>query len=164
MKFLQLGGGDQSLLLWPAALLGRSPNSSASSIPTFRTLCGVATFAVASAIQHKAHVHLARLPKHPNYILPTHPLFRDVLCPHYTAECLIYLSLAALAAPQAYSGRLHDLPTSSSHRWLNQTIASSLLFVVVNLGVTARGTRNWYQERFGKEAIQEKRRMVPGIF
>lgn len=52
-------------------------------------------------------------------------------CPHYTCEALLYLALALLFA---------------SNEW-NGTAGLLVLWVTVNLGVTAEKTRRWYQER-----------------
>ncbi|KAI4597040.1 hypothetical protein KJ359_004952 [Pestalotiopsis sp. 9143b] len=46
----------------------------------------------------------------------------------------------------------------------NRTLLSGVVFVAVNLGITASGTRRWYSEKFGKEQIKEKWSMVPLIF
>lgn len=77
-------------------------------------------------------------------------MFQAIVCPHYFAECLIYLSLAIIAAPRG--------------SWLNGTLACALLFVGANLGVTADGTRRWYVERFGRERVVERWRMVPFVY
>jgi 3-oxo-5-alpha-steroid 4-dehydrogenase 3 len=70
--------------------------------------------------------------------------------PHYLAECVIYLSIAGMAAPAG--------------QWLNGTVACALVFVAVNLGVTAHGTYEWYERRFGKMALAGRWRMVPFVF
>jgi 3-oxo-5-alpha-steroid 4-dehydrogenase 3 len=36
--------------------------------------------------------------------------------------------------------------------------------VIVNLGVTAHGTHEWYERRFGRTALEGRWRMVPFIF
>jgi 3-oxo-5-alpha-steroid 4-dehydrogenase 3 len=102
---------------------------------------------MASGLQHDCHHHLASLKK---YTIPSHPLFTWLVCPHYTAECFIYLSLAFLSAPQ---GEL-----------LNKTVASALVFVVINLGITASTTKQWYSEKFGVDSVRQKWKMIPGIF
>ncbi|KAL4974438.1 hypothetical protein BDW66DRAFT_87587 [Aspergillus desertorum] len=112
-----------------------------------RTLLSLPIFLIASGIQHDCHHHLASLKK---YTLPTHPIFNWILCPHYTTECIIYLSLALLAAPK---GEI-----------LNKTLLSAAFFVAVNLGVTASTTRQWYRERFGEAAVQGKWNMIPLIY
>ena len=82
--------------------------------------------------------------------MPAHPAFMQVLCPHYFAECLIYLSIAIIAAPSA--------------QLVNRTVFCAMIFVVVNLGVTADGTKTWYEQKFGQENVASRRRMVPIIF
>jgi 3-oxo-5-alpha-steroid 4-dehydrogenase 3 len=151
--------------------------------PTMRTIFGVLIFMLASGFQHDCHAYLAYLkaskstPENPaerapasspgkkdtavaktaavgtgegEYKLPTHPAFQPLVCPHYMAECLIYLSLAIVAAPQG--------------SWMNWTLACAFVFVTVNLGVTAEGTRKWYEKRFGPEAVDGKWRMVPMVW
>lgn len=117
------------------------------SAPSFRTLISLPTFLVASGIQHDCHMYLASLPK---YTLPTHPIFQLVTCPHYMAECLIYFSLAVLAA--------------SNGAVFNKTIFSALIFVVVNLSISASTTREWYIRRFGSEPVIARWRIIPYVF
>ncbi|KAL4997298.1 hypothetical protein BDV10DRAFT_93279 [Aspergillus recurvatus] len=112
-----------------------------------RTLLSLPIFLIASGIQHDCHHYLFSLKK---YTLPTHPMFSWILCPHYTTECIIYLSLALLAAPK---GEI-----------LNKTLLSAVFFVAVNLGVTASTTRQWYGQRFGEAAVQGKWNMIPLIY
>ncbi|CZT20592.1 related to 3-oxo-5-alpha-steroid 4-dehydrogenase [Ramularia collo-cygni] len=124
--------------------------------PNPRTIVGILIFILSSGMQHDCHAYLASLKKTPKgenkseYRLPDHPAFHISLTPHYFAECLIYTSLSILAAPQG--------------EWLNWTFVAALFFVVVNLGVTADGTRKWYREKFGQEAIAGRARMVPSIY
>ncbi|KAB8343165.1 hypothetical protein FH972_022755 [Carpinus fangiana] len=115
--------------------------------PSLRTFVGLPIFVLASGIQHDVHDHLASMKK---YSLPKHPMFATCICPHYLAECFIYLSLAIVAAPQGHI--------------LNWTIVSGLMFVGINLGVTAKGTRLWYARKFNDERIMLKACMIPGIF
>lgn len=98
-------------------------------------------------MQHDCHHYLASLEK---YAVPKHPLFQRVICPHYTAECAIYLSLALLAAPR---GEI-----------INQSVMCGVLFVVVNLGITAHNTEKWYATKFGADSVRQKSKMIPGIF
>ena len=150
--------------------------------PTLRTVFGVVIFLLASGFQHDCHAYLVYLKgtkstaENPaerssvsspgkkdtsvtkavtgdgegEYKLPTHAAFQPLICPHYTAECFIYLSIAIVAAPTG--------------NWLNWTIMSALVFVTVNLGVTADGTKAWYERRFGPEAVKGKWRMVPLVW
>lgn len=126
------------------------------SAPGLRTIIGVLIFLLASGMQHDCHAYLASLKKPANgenkseYQLPDHPAFNLSLSPHYFAECMIYTALSILAAPEG--------------TWLNWTLVTALIFVVVNLGVTADGTRKWYREKFGAEAVAGRARMIPSIY
>lgn len=117
------------------------------SAPSLRTILCIPVFVLASGIQHNCHVYLASLPK---YTLPTHPIFQNLVCPHYTMECLIYLSMAFLAAPE--------------RAWINRTILAGLVFVSVNLGVTSSTSKEWYETRFGKDKVSGRWKMIPSIF
>ena len=143
-----------------------------TSVPTSTSLysalkmsTSIAIFLLASITQHLVHAHLASLPKSPNYTLPSDPLFRYLIAPHYLSEVLIYLSLAILASPEGP-------PEASSKFWwcrfpLNPLLSSALVFVTVNLGVSSEITRRWMAERFGKQGggwVRERWRMIPLIF
>lgn len=129
-------------------LLNHDPLSQLDlSAPSRKTVAGVLIFLVASVAQHICHQYLASLPK---YTLPQHPFFRSIVCPHYTAECLIYLSITVLSTPRGQS--------------LNKTMFTGLGFVVVNLGVTADSARTWYTRKFGQNQISGRWRMIPYVF
>jgi len=98
-------------------------------------------------MQHDCHMYLAGLKK---YTLPQRYLFRLIVCPHYTSECLIYLAIAIVAAPEGQS--------------LNKTVLAGLAFVVSNLAVTADSTRKWYVEKFGEESLKGRWRMLPFVY
>lgn len=115
--------------------------------PSLCTLISIPIFLMSSGIQHDCHVHLAFLPK---YTLPSSPIFKSIVCPHYTAECFIYASLAIAAAPEG--------------AWINRTLFCVLVFVVVNLCVTASATKNWYAQKFGEEKVKERWKIIPGIY
>lgn len=117
------------------------------SIPSIRTISSALLFVLASWFQHDCHVYLGGLKK---YTLPEQGMFKKVVCPHYTSECLIYVALAIVAAPQG--------------QMFNRTILAGLGFVASNLAVTADSTKKWYAERFGAEKLEGRRRMVPYIF
>ncbi|KAI1502249.1 hypothetical protein F5X99DRAFT_162892 [Biscogniauxia marginata] len=123
-----------------------TPLSSTKTLP-LNLIIGVAMFLFAWLMQYRCHKHLSGLKK---YSLPEDGLFRYLVCPHYTCECLLYLSLAITAAP---NGQLY-----------NKTLICAVLFVSVNLGVTANGTKRWYSEKFGQERVQGKWKMIPGVF
>lgn len=102
---------------------------------------------LASGLQHDCHAYLASLKK---YTLPEHPAFSLALCPHYFAECLIYVALSIIAAPSGH--------------FINRTIFCALIFVTINLGVTADGTKTWYEQKFGKDTVGSRARMVPLLY
>ncbi|KAI1134191.1 hypothetical protein F5Y05DRAFT_406726 [Hypoxylon sp. FL0543] len=114
---------------------------------SYNVIFGVIMFLTSWFLQYRCHSYLSQLKK---YSLPNEGLFRYLVCPHYTCECALYLSLALVAAPE---GRLY-----------NRTLICAVLFVAVNLGVTANGTKKWYSEKFGPEKVQGKSRMIPGVF
>jgi 3-oxo-5-alpha-steroid 4-dehydrogenase 3 len=117
------------------------------SLPSAKTAIAIPVFIVASTVQHSCHKHLASLKK---YTLPQSRLFHSTVCPHYTSECLIYIALTLLSAPQ---GQL-----------VNRTVFAGLGFVVSNLAVTADATRTWYVEKFGAEKLKGRWRMVPYLY
>ena len=129
----------------PAVLRTTHPTLTALSFhaPTLRTTISVLLFILASGIQHDCHTYLAYLRasksedgKHREgeYKVPEHPAFHSLISPHYTAECVIYLALALVAAPQG--------------SWVNGTLGCALVWVGVNLGVTAYGTKEWWVKIF----------------
>lgn len=116
---------------------------------SFATL--VPAILTAHVLQHSYHAYLYHLrTSKKGYQLPMHPVFTNLLCPHYTCETAIYLLLSLLAAP---AGRL-----------VNWTLFCGAVFVAVNLGVTAIGTKDWYMEKFGKHKVGPRKRMVPGLW
>lgn len=105
----------------------------------------------AHVLQHVYHAYLYRLrTQNSDYQLPSHPLFPNLLCPHYTCEIAIYALLSVLAAP---SGHI-----------VNWTLLSATVFVAVNLGVTAAGTKEWYTRKFGADKVRHRRRMIPWVW
>ena len=133
-----------------APTLLRSPSvyfSVTRSASSLKTMIGIPIFLLASGVQHDCHGYLASLPK---YTLPMHPMFQVVVCPHYFTECLIYLSLAIIGAPR---GAI-----------LNKTMFSAFIFVTTNLAVTASTTKDWYEGKFGKEAVAERWKMIPWLY
>jgi 3-oxo-5-alpha-steroid 4-dehydrogenase 3 len=118
-----------------------------TNAPSLRTFALVPLFLVASGLQHDSHHYLSSLKK---YTLPEHPMFRGVVCPHYGAECIIYLSLALVAAPRG--------------EWINKTMLACFVFVAVNLGLTARNTKQWYAQKFGNDSVRDWWFMVPYVY
>ena len=92
-------------------------------------------------------MYLTSLPK---YTLPMNPIFNTFVCPHYTAECLIYLSLAIVSAPGG--------------AWVNRTVLSAFVFVTVNLSITASNTKAWYERNFDREKVAPRSKMLAGVW
>ncbi|KAK4114027.1 hypothetical protein N656DRAFT_565800 [Canariomyces notabilis] len=113
----------------------------------WKTMVALPVFLYAWINQYRCHKHLAGLKK---YSLPEAGLFRHFICAHYTCECLLYLSMTIAAAPRG--------------AWCNRTLLCALVFVIVNLGVTASGTRKWYADKFGVGSVAKKWNMIPFIF
>jgi 3-oxo-5-alpha-steroid 4-dehydrogenase len=125
-------------------------------------------FLLSSAAQNLAHAHLFSLPK---YTLPQHWLFLRVVCPHYTCECLIYVSLALLARPLVHMEPSAPEPSfsffSSSSPIpviFNGTLLCNVVFVVVNLGRVAAEAKEWSTRKFGRENMTRKWRMIPYLW
>ncbi|KAH7402279.1 hypothetical protein DE146DRAFT_609906 [Phaeosphaeria sp. MPI-PUGE-AT-0046c] len=105
----------------------------------------------AHVLQHSYHAYLYRLrTENKGYQLPLHPVFSNLLCPHYTCEVVIYLLLSFLAAPQ--------------RRMVNWTLVCATIFVATNLGVTAAGTKEWYTHKFGLAKVGPRKRMIPRVW
>lgn len=114
---------------------------------TPRILLGVVVFFFAWAKQNQCHRYLASLQK---YTLPSEGWFQYIICPHYTSECLLYVALAFIAAPP---GSL-----------FNRTVLCGVIFVAVNLGATAHGTKQWYASKFGPNQVRRRWKMIPFVF
>ncbi|ORY14925.1 3-oxo-5-alpha-steroid 4-dehydrogenase-domain-containing protein, partial [Clohesyomyces aquaticus] len=120
---------------------------------TYKLVAFIIPCYYAHGIQHVCHSYLFRLRTEnegPTYKLPSDHIFSSLICPHYTMEVLIYVCMSLLGAPTG--------------RYINWTLAAAALFVAVNLGVTASGTKAWYVEQFGEEKIRGRRVMIPGIW
>ncbi|KAJ6446557.1 3-oxo-5-alpha-steroid 4-dehydrogenase [Purpureocillium lavendulum] len=114
---------------------------------TTRVPSTLAVFFAAWLKQNECHRYLASLKK---YTLPSQGMFAYFVCPHYTCECVIYLAISFMAAPQ---GAL-----------FNWSVLCGLAFVAVNLGGTASGTRQWYAQKFGADKVAGRWNMIPFVF
>ncbi|ROW17488.1 hypothetical protein VPNG_00909 [Cytospora leucostoma] len=149
-QFFYLGISVAIWLEGSDAILHDKVLSNARGLPAdalFKIVVALPLFIFAWVSQYRCHKYLAGLKK---YSLPDLGMFRHLVCPHYTCECVIYLSLAIVAAPE---GQL-----------CNTTLLSALIFVAVNLGVTAHGTRSWYTEKFGPEKVAGRRILIPLLY
>lgn len=138
------------IILSLAAILQKDawrPGKDSSTETRIKAAVALPLFLYGWTMQHQCHKHLAGLRK---YSLPEEGLFRYLVCPHYACECLIYSSLAISGAPEG--------------QWCNKTLLSGVIFVAVNLGVTAFGTRQWYAERFGMDKVASKWIMIPFLY
>ncbi|KIW16165.1 hypothetical protein PV08_06216 [Exophiala spinifera] len=126
------------------------PRGFLSFLTTPKTFVCTSVFLYTSYKQNKYHRHLASLKK---YTLPDTGIFRTIVAPHYTAECGIYLSLALLQARDERGGT-------------NWSLIAALLFVTVNLGVTADGTRRWMMAKFPerRREVEARWRMIPAVW
>jgi 3-oxo-5-alpha-steroid 4-dehydrogenase 3 len=101
-------------------------------------------FIAASTMQHRIHKYLSTLPSAPNYTFPTAWFFDPCMTPHYTAEVYIYSCLCLISG--------------------SRTVWLAAVFVCVNLGVTADGTRQWYAQKFGEAKVDGKYRLIPKVW
>jgi 3-oxo-5-alpha-steroid 4-dehydrogenase 3 len=124
-----------------------SANYAFSGPLPFMDVMALWVFTGASLNQSILHRHLRSLKK---YTMPTHPTFDRIAAPHYTCECLIYLALAVLSRPNG--------------SYMNHTMATALVFVVVNLGISADGTRKWMEAKFGDGNVPARWRMIPYVW
>lgn len=93
----------------------------------------------ASIVQHLAHIELANVtPTVGKYGMPSSILFRYIVCPHYLAEIVLYISLTIL------------VPTPLT--------LLVLIFVLVNLTDTALATLSWYMRLFPFSQLHSPRR------
>lgn len=96
-------------------------------------------FILTSCAQTSAHLSLARAkPVVGKYGVPTSVLFSHIVCPHYTAEVVIYMLLAVCT---------QTLPA-----------ISLLAFVAINLSNTAVRTRKWYADKFPPNLLPNQNR------
>ncbi|KAK1765773.1 hypothetical protein QBC33DRAFT_134998 [Phialemonium atrogriseum] len=128
-------------------ILNRPLNPTNMRLASLKSVISVLVYLFAWTNQYRCHKYLAGLKK---YSLPGSGMFSILICPHYTCECLLYTSLMVAAAPEG--------------SWYNKTLLSALVFVLVNLGVTARGTRKWSIDKFGAESVAAKWNMIPFVF
>lgn len=106
-----------------------------------KSFFGFLLFILASGMQHDCHVYLASLKK---YTLPAHSVFETLVCPHYFAECIIYLALAIMSAPRGRGVVL------------NTTMVTGLLFVGSCLGCSSLMSREWYENKFGRHTMERE--------
>jgi 3-oxo-5-alpha-steroid 4-dehydrogenase 3 len=123
-------------------------------------IIALALFVYASYHQYVCHRILAniRMNTRPStssaqstiYRIPRGDWFEKVVCPHYLADILIYVSLCIL------------------NELRNLTLMAGLLWTTINLSVTAGETERWYKKSFGSKYSNTFARgrwiVLPGIY
>ncbi|KAI8576150.1 hypothetical protein K450DRAFT_214650 [Umbelopsis ramanniana AG] len=123
-------------------------------------ILAIVLFAYASWHQYVCHRILAniRMKARPStsaasssiYQIPRGDWFEKVVCPHYLADILIYVSLCIL------------------NRLQNLTLMAGLLWTIINLSVTAGETERWYKKSFGSKYantfVRGRWIVLPGIY
>ena len=117
------------------------------SVVTVKTAVSLLIFSVGTIQQFRAHKYLASLPK---YTFPERGWFKHLICAHYAAECLLYLGIAIEVAPPG--------------EMLNATLATALVFIMVNLGASGKETKAWSMDKFGVERVSSKYIIIPWVF
>lgn len=130
---------------------------------TWKTAICTLLFFAASEQQNFYHKYLSSLEK---YTLPKKHAFRYIIAPHYTVECAIYLILAVVDAPVSFAEPAQQHTSTPISTLVNWTLLCALVFVTVNLGVTAHGTKQWQREKFRDESyeITKRWKMIPFLY
>jgi 3-oxo-5-alpha-steroid 4-dehydrogenase 3 len=121
--------------------------------------------------QYQHHVLLAQLrtAKGPSYPLPPQRRwFRSILCPHYLAEILIYLSWALLLQLQDNTAIMVTTQTQHTLSWITLLKTGSIyrhwflfLWVTTNLTISSRNSYDWYRSRSSNVS---QAALIPQIF
>lgn len=114
-----------------------------------RHLLAAAVFVWAWLHQFRAHKIFARLKRENGnrHVVPSGDWFEYVSCPHYLAECIMYLMVSLIL------GFPH-------HR----TMAIVLIWVVSNQIEVARMSHNWYREKFRDSYPPSRKALIPFVF
>ncbi|KAG9325877.1 hypothetical protein KVV02_006871 [Mortierella alpina] len=132
---------------------GQGDGKASSPAWNVRCVLGLTLFLWGSWHQYKCHVILANLRPRPSqetdaraaekrevakpeYKVPFGDWFEYMVTPHYTAEMVIYLGFYVMASPALFA------PSTLLLAWI---------WVVVNLGILARETDQWYRTQFGDD-------------
>ncbi len=154
-----------------------SSNSSGGTGPS-AALCavGAAVFAAGVAAQALAHLALARMPRgkdaRKRYPLPTPAhcaLFRLSLCPHYTAEIVLYCGL--LLWRQGVAEAVGGAGEGCSGGWgaweaMLARCAPALLlaWTLCNLAVTGGRLKAWYCTAYPGCGVEARSAVIPGLY
>lgn len=140
-----LGVGHYVLL--PFSVVGRGDDETTN--PLLSSVL-VALNLVFQFQQHRHHAFLAELRKSDRgataTIVPQKGWFRWVLCPHYLAEILVYLTWALMI-----------VPGENNNEWNESTVVDwcchhrhwfLFLWVATNLTVSSLNNYDWYKQRY----------------
>ena len=103
---------------------------------------------------------LSRREKGQTYFIPFGHWFEYVSCPHYLAEILIYASFAILLHPSVHDDDADTdgvgVVVCDANRWIAEICflilpwrhVVLLLWVAINVAVSAQSSHGWYQNQF----------------
>ncbi|KAK9239866.1 hypothetical protein V1525DRAFT_396996 [Lipomyces kononenkoae] len=100
-------------------------------------------YLLAAFTQYAAHDQLSKLKKYSPP--PPTMLFKYLVCPHYTAEVVIYLAVARICG-------------------FTPANISVVVWTAVNLGASAEQSRKFYIKKFGAHSVEEKWNLIPFVF
>jgi 3-oxo-5-alpha-steroid 4-dehydrogenase 3 len=154
MGLLHYFAVTSALWIETAPMLSRQTQISLS-LPDIQTLAiqvvpAICLFILLNMSQYRIHKYLYRLPSKPRINVPSKGVFKHAINPHYGSEVGIYACLFWLSSPSF----LHP----------NWTMFSVLCFVAINLGVSAKVTKEKYAASFGPPVVQGKSLFgLPGL-
>ncbi|KAK9460144.1 uncharacterized protein V1516DRAFT_679042 [Lipomyces oligophaga] len=102
---------------------------------------GMILYLTSAYAQYNAHRQLASLVKYSPP--PATKLFRYLVCPHYTAEILIYISIPIVCGA------------------LTPGTTAVVVWTIVNLCASAEQSREFYTRRFGESSVAGKWKVIP---
>ncbi|KAI9502862.1 3-oxo-5-alpha-steroid 4-dehydrogenase-domain-containing protein [Coemansia spiralis] len=167
----QLGVGLIFYVITPFAVIIDScyEGSSWQPTPPWLVVIGLATYVYASLHQWRCHHILYRLRQQAIsryfdtragtvsnrsacgkmnrvYVIPQGDLFDYVSNPHYFCEILVYISIWSITNFQA------------------STLLSTLIWTIINLGITSRESHRWYFKTFSTQYPHNRHALVPFIW
>mmetsp|Transcript_4527 Transcript_4527/g.6421 ORF Transcript_4527/g.6421 Transcript_4527/m.6421 type:complete len:512 (-) Transcript_4527:346-1881(-) len=126
------------------------------------------------------------------YVIPNGAFFHYLSCPHYAAEIIIYASLLYILSTiiqhfefveyfllqqshpyhqpyeQQYQQQQYFLHTTNhtacTHSRQQYTAMTLLLWVIVNLSISAHSSHKWYKQHFGSSYPSHRKALIPFLF
>ena len=104
-----------------------------------------------------------------SYFIPRGRWFEFVSCPHYLAEIGIYVSFAGILHAIYFPSQIETasfIPTKVSILNIGNQYKSMslLLWVTVNLSISARSSHSWYKTTFVKTYPKHRKCLVPFLW